>query len=438
MASLNRRASAVMERNHEGQKSAQLTKEQQLRRSVLSCLLWEKEFYEDGVSITERITTLVDECDYETTATLAYEARKMMHLRHVPLLLLASLAKKASGNPAYPYLIRDTLGRADEMAELLSIYWRDGRKPVSAGMKKGLAMAFNSFSEFALARYQGKADRVKLKDVMAICHPNPTTERKELYASVKAGTLAAPDTWEVNLSAGVGKKETFTRLLAEEKLGYLALLRNLRGMAEAGVDEALIKTAICARKGAAQVLPFRFIAAVNAAPQFAPQLDAAMRDAIDNLPVLGRKTAVLVDVSGSMDSKLSAKSDLTKMDAACALATFIRGEKRVFSFSSNTVEVPPYEGLASIATIKNSQPNASTMLGKAIMDVTKAMPDYDRIIVITDEESHDPVGNPPLGTKGYMLNVASYKNGIGGKGWVRIDGFSENVIRYIHAIEAEA
>ncbi len=36
---------------------------------------------------------------------------------------------------------------------------------------------------------------------------------------------------------------------------------------------------------------------------------------------------------------------------------------------------------------------------------------YDRIIVITDEQSHDRVPAPT--GKGYVINVASAKNGVG-------------------------
>ena len=58
---------------------------------------------------------------------------------------------------------------------------------------------------------------------------------------------------------------------------------------------------------------------------------------------------------------------------------------------------------------------------------------YDRLIVITDEQSADRVPDP-LG-RGYVINVASAKNGVGYGKWVHVDGFSEAVIRYISEIE---
>ena len=45
----------------------------------------------------------------------------------------------------------------------------------------------------------------------------------------------------------------------------------------------------------------------------------------------------------------------------------------------------------------------------------------------------------PQAKHAYMINVASYQNGVGyGDGWLHIDGFSEAVLRYIVALEAEA
>src|SRR5262249_37708050 len=151
-----------------------------------------------------------------------------------------------------------------------------------------------------------------------------------LWKQVAERTLASPDTWEVALSAGADKRETFERLLAERKLGYLALLRNLRNMDQAGVDEALVTEAILARRGAGRVLPFRYVAAARAAPRFERWLDEALMETVLEGPVFDGRTVVLVDVSGSMDWKLSAKSDLSRMDAAATLASVIPGDVRVF------------------------------------------------------------------------------------------------------------
>jgi hypothetical protein len=206
-------------------------------------------------------------------------------------------------------------------------------------------------------------------------------------------------------------------------------------MVNAGCDLALVRHAILARKnGAEKVLPFRFVAAARACPQLEPEIDRALCENISLLPKLYGRTVVLVDVSGSMKNNLSQKSDLTRMDAAAALASIINGDCRVFSFSNNLVECPPREGMAGVDAIIKSQPHGGTELDKAI-SLLNHHTTYDRLIVITDEQSSDRVPPPLPNSKAYIINVASYKNGVGYGNYIRIDGFSESVIRYIYEIE---
>jgi 60 kDa SS-A/Ro ribonucleoprotein len=293
--------------------------------------LWEDEFYEDGKGIAERIVETAEKVKPETLAALAVEARETFNLRHAPLLLLDVLSKTGRGKPLVADTVARVVQRADEMGELLSIYWRNGRKMVPAQMRNGLARAFAKFDEYQLAKYD-RDGTVKLRDVLRLVRPKPADEAQcALWKRVKDRTLETPDTWEVALSGGADKGEAFTRLLQEGKLGYLALLRNLRNMAQAGVDEGLVKAAIVARKGGAQrVLPFRYVAAARAAPQYEPAIDQALCEAIGEMPVLLGRTVVLVDVSGSMEAKLSGKSDMRRVDAAAALASIIPGDVRVF------------------------------------------------------------------------------------------------------------
>ena len=73
---------------------------------------------------------------------------------------------------------------------------------------------------------------------------------------------------------------------------------------------------------------------------------------------------------------------------------------------------------------------AGRYLGKAVKEIDRK---GDRLIVFTDEQSHDRVA-APKGT-GYMVNVASYQHGVGHGAWRRVDGFSEAVIAWIAAQE---
>lgn len=418
---------------HEGAPAANLTADQQLRRSVLSCLLWEGEFYEDGEAIADRIATLAADAAPAVVAALAIEARERFKLRHAPLLLLSVLVRTGSGTSLVADTIERVIQRADELSEFLTLYWRNGRRPLTKQMKLGLARAFGKFDAYQLAKYD-RDGPVKLRDVLFLVHAKPKdAAQAALWKQVAERTLPSPDTWEVALSGGADKRETFERLLADRKLGYLALLRNLRNMDQAGVGEAAVREAILARRGAERVLPFRYVAAARAAPRFEPWLDEALMETILEGPVLGGRTIVLVDVSGSMDYRLSAKSDLTRMDAAATLASVVPGDVRVFTFSDLTVEVPARRGMAGVDAVVRSQPHHGTWLGRAVETVNRLK--HDRLIVVTDEQSHDAVPAPKA-AKAYMVNVASARNGVGYGSWTRIDGFSEAVLGFIREHEA--
>lgn len=414
---------------------------EQLRRTVLACLLWESGAYEDGEAIADRIKRLVPLCQPHDVAELAIEAREKQRLRHAPLKLVRELARDAKRCPEG--LIANTLcrviQRADELAEFLAMYWNsgDGKKPIAKQVKKGLACAFTKFDEYALAKYD-RANAIKLRDVLFMVHAKPHGEAQAaLWKRLVDGQLVAPDTWEVALSGGADKKEAFERLLREGKLGYLALLRNLRNMQQAEVDQALVFEALAGGAAKSKALPFRYVAAARAVQAWEPQIDQAMQVAMGGLDRLPGSTAVLVDVSGSMDAALSSKSDLQRIDAAAALAVLIRGicqECRVFTFSTAVVEVPPRSGMALIDAVIRSQPHGGTYLGGAI-EALRSKLKADRLIVVTDEQTADAVGKP-IG-RGYIINVATHQNGVGYGDWMHINGFSEAVVQYIAELERQ-
>jgi len=422
-------------RTHEGAPAVAALKPQtQLRRSVLSCLLWEDQFYEDGQTIAERIVANAERVKPDVLAALAIEAREVFHLRHAPLLLLEVLSRTGKGDRLVANTVVRVVQRADELGELIAIHHKlGGKRMIPAQMRKGLARAFAKFDAYALAKYDRDV-AVKLRDVLRLVRPTPKdAAQSALWKQVKDRTLTPPDTWEVALSGGADKRETFERLIREGKLGYLALLRNLRNMVQARVDVDLVREAIVARKGGAQrVYPFRYVAAARAAPQFEPYLDQALCEAIAELPVFAGKTIVLVDVSGSMDAALAHKSDMRRIDAAAALGAIVPGDVRVFAFSDRVVEVPPRRGMAGVDAIVRSLPHGGTYLGAAVKEINRLA--HNRLIVVTDEQSHDSVPDP-VAKHAYMINVASYRNGVGYGRWTHIDGFSEGVLRFIREVE---
>lgn len=171
------------------------------------------------------------------------------------------------------------------------------------------------------------------------------------------------------------------------------------------IKMTLIRDVILARKGADKILSFRFTAAARACPQMEPALDEA----------------------------LSRRSDLTRIDAAATLASVIHGYLRVITFSAKNVEVPARRGMAGVDAIIRSQHHGVTNLADAVRFASAQR--HDRLIVITDEQANGPVP-APVCERAYMINVSTERNAVGYGNWTRIDGFSENVLRFVSEIEA--
>jgi len=86
-----------------------------------------------------------------------------------------------------------------------------------------------------------------------------------------------------------------------------------------------------------------------------------------------------------------------------------------------------------------SQAHSGTYLKRALAGLHENSDwrKLDRLIVITDEQSHDGIF-PAWTSKAYVVNVAPYKHGVSyGNGWTHIDGWSERVVDYIGAVEKD-
>lgn len=438
-------------RTHGGSVAARITPEQELRRTVMACLLWETEAYESGVKIADRIAALVPQVDPFVVATIAVQARTEQHLRHVPLLIVREMCRHKKHLPHVANTLEAVCQRADEPAEFLSLYWAGGKCPVAKQVKLGLARAFGRFGEYNLAKYN-RDGAVKLRDVMFICHPKPCSdEQAALFKKVAENNLATPDTWEVELSASTDKKASWTRLLDEKVLGAMALLRNLRNMTQAGVDEQKVRAALKECKPD-RVLPFRFVTAAQHNPRLEPELEELMFKCLAGREKLPGKTVLIVDVSGSMGAKLSLKSELRRFDVAAALCMLARElceQPVVYATAGDdyrrvhaTLLLPARRGFAmrdAVIKAANSLGGGGIFLHQCMEYIARAERSADRIIVLTDEQDCDLVNKPtscnPWGITNYLINVASAKNGIGYGEWRHIDGWSEACLDYIQAVE---
>lgn len=432
-----------------GAVASNITKHAELERLVLTCMLWENNAYADGVEIATRIAELCKTVAPATIADLAVRARTDMHLRHIPLFLCVQLARRGE---LKAQTLTDVIQRADEMAEFLSLYWKDGKCPISNQVKLGLRNAVGKFNEYNFAKYLGSNKEVKLRDVLLLTHPKPiNAAQSKLYKSILDGTIESPDTWEVQLSTGANKKDTFTRLINDKKLGALAFLKSLRGMIEAGVSDEVIRSGLRSMN-TARILPFNFITAARYGSRFEADLEDKMLSSFTDGTKLKGKTVIVIDVSGSMGAKLSAGSELTRLDTAkaiCIIAREMCDDVQIYCTAGESNErhktelIPARRGFALSARVQqayNDLGKNGIFLKQCLDYIDTQERNVDRLIIITDEQDVDRKANPKdakaLGAKhNYIMNIASHQNGIGYGKFTHITGFSDKIFNYIQEFE---
>jgi hypothetical protein len=439
-----------------GNVAAKQNAESLLRRAVMTCLLWENITYESGSSVAENIKNLIPQVDPSIVFQIAVDARNIQKLRHAPLYIAAVMAGLSTHKSYVSTLLPKIVVRADELAEFVSIYWKlNGHKvPLSAQIKKGLSAAFVNFNEYGFAKYRGEGNEIKLRDVVALVHPLPENEdHSNLYKAILDNTLATPDTWEVALSTGKDKKETWERLIQERKLGALAFMRNLRNMEESKVDFKVIEQGF-ETINPKWLLPLNFLSAAKYAPRWESKIEELMIESLSLTQKLPGKTIFVVDVSGSMGTTISGKSEFTRMDVAEAMAMFAASVcENITIYATagsdgqskhSTKLIPSRKGFGMMESIKNAVPT----LGGGGIFVRQCL-EYikekehgeipERIIIFSDSQDCDRYNKvpSPFGKYNYIVDVSANSHGVNYDGlWTaEVSGWSEHFIPYIMAME---
>ncbi|GHN00610.1 ribonucleoprotein [Cytophagales bacterium WSM2-2] len=342
--------------NYEGEKAFTLDERMELYSAVVTSSLSDK-FYESTDKRVDRIRALIAKNDPLFVAKLAVYTRNKMYMRSMPLVLAVELAKTKAGS-LIGQAVKGVVQRADEITELLAYYQvansRVGTKKLnklSKQVQSGLAGAFNKFDEYQFAKYN-RAAEIKLKDALFLVHPKAENENQQaLFNKIAKDELEVPYTWETELSALGQKKFTsekekqaafrakWEELITSGKLGYMALLRNLRNIIEANVSGDVISEVCVLLSDAKAVanskqLPFRFLAAYReikqleyeAVPMVLDALEKAVEQSAVNIRGFGKETSVVIacDVSGSMQKPISAKSKIMNYDIGLMLAMLLQ------------------------------------------------------------------------------------------------------------------
>lgn len=410
--------------NYEQAPAYQLSPEWELYTSVVTSSLSDK-FYESASGRLEKLRRLIQENDSQLVARLAIYAREQMNLRSVPLVLAVELAKIHSGDDLVSRMTKRIVQRADEITELLAYYQttneRKGVKKLnrlSKQLQAGLQGAFNKFDEYQFAKYNREAE-IKLRDALFLVHPKAKNEEQQLiFNKIVNDSLQTPYTWETELSAlgktkfesENAKKAAFTQkweeLIDSDKVGYMALLRNLRNILEAEVSVKHIKQ-VCETLSSkekvlrSKQLPFRFLAAyrelskINSgyASKVMNALEEAVKVSAANISGFDESTRVLIacDVSGSMQSPISPKSKIMNYDIGLMLGMLLKSRCKnvvsgIFGNIWKIVNLPDSSVLSNVDAFykREGEVGYSTNGYLVIKDLIDSRKVMDKIMIFTD------------------------------------------------------
>jgi len=477
--------------NHENAKAFSFTPEYELYAAVVTTSL-NNSFYESDESRLNRVQSLIAQCDPVFVAKLAVYARAQMHLRSIPLVLVVELAKIYSGDALVSSMVSNVVQRPDEITELLAYYQMANKRTdvkklhrLSKQIQKGLAFSFNNFDEYQFAKYNRAGD-VKLKDALFLVHPKAKDDNQQaLFNKIASDTLQTPYTWETELSRlglmtfknSLEKSRAFARkweeLIDSNKLGYMALLRNLRNIVEAQVS-AMHIIKVCAylsdEKAVlnAKQLPFRFLAAYrelkdlphNNISMILEALEQAILVSAKNIKGFDINTSVVIacDVSGSMQKPISARSKVLLYDIGLMLGMLMQNRCKnvisgMFGSTWKIINMPKSNILSNVNHYytREGEVGYATNGYLVIEDLIKREVRADKIMLFTDvqmwnsNQTHHTFGNSWASykcfhpdAKLYLFDLAGYGNtpiNIQKNDVFLIAGWSDKVFDMIHALD---
>lgn len=477
--------------NYEGAKAFVLTPQLELYTAVATAGLSDQ-FYEKQSDKMVRLRELVAKNDVAFVAKLAIYAREQMYLRSIPLVLAVELAKNQSGNAVVGQLTNRVIQRADEITELLAYYAianerNDVKKlnKLSKQLQKGLAAAFNKFDEYQFAKYNRDA-AVKLKDALFLVHPKATDEAQQaLFDKIAKDELQVPYTWETELSAlGQQKydsaelkkaavKAKWEELIDSGKVGYMAMLRNLRNILEAEVSKEALKK-VCAyianEKAVAnsKQLPFRFLPAYRELKGMNNGRVGLVLDALEQAVLYSAKNiagfdddtkvVIAADVSGSMQKPISAKSKVLLYDIGLMLAMLLKSrcENAITGMFGDTwkmITVPNKNILANVQEFyrREGEVGYSTNGYLVIEDLLRKNKVVDKVMLFTDCQLWNSNNNGESianmwkqykkiapAAKLYLFDLAGYGNtplNVQRDDVYLIAGWSDKIFNVLSAIE---
>ncbi len=448
---------------------------QSAKMQLISMLLTsfaQDQFYRSAKDTFKDLAKLVKEVDAEFAAKAAIYARTKFGMRSITHVLGAELAAYASGKPWAKHFYEKMIFRPDDMLETVAYYKAIGGSTVPNAMKKGFAQAFNKFDGYQLAKYRGEGRSVKLVDIVNLVHPVATERNAKALAQLVAGTLKSTGTWESKLTqAGqtatnakdkeIRKAAVWKELIESGKIGYFAVLRNLRNIAEQAPKQLDAALAILTNEHRIQkslVLPFRYLVAYkqfngkNAQERkIRAALDRAIEIACQNVPAL-EDTLVVVDNSGSMESPVSKSQHMrcSELGAVFGMMLAKRSNADLMEFGTSARYIS-YDLKNSVMTFganfaRQNKVGHGTSFNAIFNTAKKA---YRRIVIFSDMQAWVGGGAPTKAFADYKQRTGAdpfvYSIDLRGYGSLQfpennvfeLAGFSEKIFDTMKVLETD-
>ena len=415
--------------NKSGHVAYGMTDKAKLVTQVLTSFFQESKFYGDNSAEMQEVIKRVIQKDPEFVSQLAVFARREFNMRSVSHVLTAYLAHEEKGKPFVRKTVKGVSLRGDDITEIMSFYLSTFGKPVPNSLKKGIADVLVGLDEYQLAKYKGEGKAVKMRDLLCLCRPRPQTSAQEaLWKRCLEGTLEVPVTWETQLSANGNNAETWEKLIDSGKVGYMALMRNLRNILTANprnVGKVIEKISNPDAVRKSKQLPFRYLSAYKSVGNIGGSkvfdaLEAAVDASVDNIPKLPGTTVIAVDVSGSMGNKISAKSDVHCCEIAMMLgmiANRICENAILYTFDTSIkkYDVSHRNGIL-YTTIHSNMHGGGTNMSLPFQKMIKDHVKCDRVIILSDNEVNS--GYSWYGHKTVQALADEYRSTTGNDIWV--------------------
>lgn len=388
--------------------------------SLLLTSFVKDQFYRDTNQATADLAALMAKVDPLFAAKAGIYARNVYGMRSITHILAVEMAAAASGKTWAKAFYESIIRRPDDMLEIAALYRSLGGKNLPNAMKKGFAAAFDRFDGYQLAKYRGEDKAFKLVDLVNLVHPTASDKNAEALRLLVAGNLKNKDTWESKLSeagqvatSDAEKSElkaaAWGELISSGKLGYLALLRNIRNIAEQAPElEADVAKALTNRERIKKslVMPFQIMVAMEALEassvvekrRLLNALTDALDISLDNVPRFEGKTLVVLDDSGSMTARAKGNGfgsrSCLELGAMFAAALFKSNHADLMRFSDDAsyVRANARDSVMTIAgnLIRNARASG-TDFHQIFLVAAKA---YDRIVILSDMQGWMSVGTP--------------------------------------------